>query len=419
MRFLPAPALWLALGLVFFSSCSSPPPAPPAVTEENSLTLAAWSQVDKVLSQDGDLATWADALEASAAYYEAQQPQDAQVRFGPRTFTVAEMAKACRDLAQAARTLPLAKFHDHLKEHYLLFHSVGSDNHGEVMVTAYFEPLLKGSLNPGKSYPHPLYRRPDNLIEVDLSEWWPDFKGKRLLGRLDKGALHPYYSRAQIDGERVLRGKHLELAWVEDPIDLFFLHVQGSGRISLPDGATLRVGYAGSNGLPYRSIGSLLIDEKEIPKEKMSLPVLRQWLKDNPKQTERVMFSNPSYVFFRKLDGGPYGNIGVPLTGERSMATDDRLFPKGAPGMLYVTFPEFAADDTVTGWRPTLRFTVNQDTGGAIRGPGRVDYFMGFGDKALRTAGIMKQTGASLYFIAPRPPEPKKSFWQRLTGFSN
>ncbi|MBF0429000.1 MAG: MltA domain-containing protein, partial [Magnetococcales bacterium] len=202
--------------------------------------------------------------------------------------------------------------------------------------------------------------------------------------------------------------------WVNDPIDLFLLHIQGSGRIMLPSGSTMRVGYAASNGHPYQSIGSLLIKENQISSENMNLPALRQWLRDNPKQRDRVLFSNPSYVFFRKIEEGPFGNIAVPLTGERSMATDANIFPKGAPGMIYVTMPEFAEDGTVTNWRAQLRFTVNQDTGGAILGPGRVDYFMGFGEQALRTAGLMKQTGSSLYFIAPSRAEEPTGFFHWL-----
>ncbi|MBF0126273.1 MAG: murein transglycosylase A [Magnetococcales bacterium] len=410
------PDIVLAIGLLVLAGCSSPPDT--TVTAENSLRQVSWNQVSKVLQQDNDLATWASALEASAGYYESL-PGDTRIRFGPKTFPSREMAAACRDLAQAARSMEPAALQEHLKNHYLLFHSVGNDQQGEVMVTAYYEPLLKGSLTPGKGYSHPIYRRPDNLVEVDLAEWWPDFKDKRIQGRLEKGNLRPYYDRAQIDNDKALKGKRLELAWVDDPIDLFFLHIQGSGRVMLPDGSAMRVGYAGTNGQPYRSIGTLLIEENQIPKEKMSLPALRQWLKEHPDQVERVLNSNPSYVFFRKIDGGPFGTIGVPLTGERSMATDAQLFPKGAPGLLYVTLPEFAQDDTVSQWRFQLRFTVNQDSGGAIRGAGRVDYFMGHGEKALRTAGIMKQTGASLYFIAPRPPDEPRGFWQRFGNFFN
>ncbi|MBF0627550.1 MAG: MltA domain-containing protein [Magnetococcales bacterium] len=412
------PRLYLALLLLWVAGCSSPPPDK-KITDENSLVQISWNQVAKVLPQDIELATWADALETSAGYYAGQDP-DTPIRFGQKVFRAATMVDACKELAHAARTLAPAEFQAYLKKNYLLFHSVGSDPQGEVMVTAYFEPLLKGSLTQTKTFTHPIYRRPSDLIEVDLSQWSADFKDKRIIGRLEKGRMLPYFDRARIDQEKVLKGKNLELAWVDDFVDLFFLHIQGSGRLQLPDGSTLRVGYAATNGQPYRSIGSLLIEENQISRENMSLPALRQWLKENPKQRDRVLFSNPSYVFFRKLEGPALGNIGVPLTAERSMATDAQLFPKGAPGLLYVTFPEFANDGvTVTNWKPTLRFTVNQDTGGAIKGAGRVDYFMGYGDKAMRTAGIMKQKGSSLYFIAPRPDDEPKSMFQWVRDFLN
>ncbi|NGZ07622.1 MAG: transglycosylase [Magnetococcales bacterium] len=406
--------LWAGMFL-WVAGCSGPPPDTKKITDETSLTQISWNQVSKVLNHDADLTTWADALEASVTYYSNLDP-DTPIRFGPRVFKASTMAEACKELIQAARTMAPAPFQAHLKKNYLLFHAVGSDPQGDVMVTAYYEPLLKGALTQTKNFNHPIYRRPNDLVEVDLTQWSTDYKDKKIVGRIDKGRLLPYFDRAKIDQEKVLKGKGLELAWVEDPIDLFFLHIQGSGRVQLPDGSTLRVGYAATNGQPYRSIGALLIEENQITRENMSLPAIRQWLKENPKQRDRIFYANPSYVFFRKLEGPAVGNIGVPLTAERSMATDAHLFPKGAPGLLYVTFPEFADDGvTVANWKPTLRFTVNQDTGGAIKGAGRVDYFMGFGDKALRTAGIMKQKGSSLYFIAPRPTdEPRGMFtWLR------
>ncbi|GAB0058935.1 Membrane-bound lytic murein transglycosylase A [Candidatus Magnetaquicoccaceae bacterium FCR-1] len=407
----------LAILLVgWVAACSGPAPEK-KITEENSLTLVPWSQVAKAIHQDSDLASWADALEASAGYY-ASIPPETMVRFGPRQFSAETMVEACKDLARSARSMESTALLKHLETNYLLLRSVGSDQQGDVLVTAYFEPLLRGSLTQTKTFAHPIYRRPRNLVEVDLSEWSPEFKDKRIIGRIDKGRLRPYYDRARIDQEKVLKGGNLELAWVDDPIDLFFLHIQGSGRVQLPDGSTLRVGYAATNGQPYRSIGALLIEENQISKENMSMPALRQWLKDNPKQRDRVLNANPSYVFFRKLEGGPFGNIGVPLTGERSMATDATLFPKGAPGLLHVTLPEINTDGSVSTWQPTLRFTVNQDTGGAIRGPGRVDYFMGFGERAMQIAGIMKQRASSLYFIAPRPPdEPRPGFFARIREF--
>lgn len=412
----PSCAVLIFLGLIL-TSCTAPPEK--KVTDEDSLKLVSWSQVAKVLPQDTNLATWADALEASVDYYKKLAPES-PIRFGPQIFSAAEMITACQDLAQTARSMELDEFLKYLQKNYLLFHSVGSDQQGAVLVTAYYEPLLRGSLSPSKSYTYPIYRRPHDLVEVDLAEWWPDFKGKHIVGRMEKGNLRPYYDRARIDTDKILKGKHLELVWVDDLIDLFFLHIQGSGRISLPDGSTMRVGYAATNGQPYRSIGTLLIEEAQITREDMNLPALRTWLKENPKQRDRVLNSNPSYVFFHKLDGGPFGNINVPLTPERSMATDAHIFPKGAPGLLYVALPEFSEDgNSVANWRPQLRFTVNQDTGGAIRGAGRVDYFMGFGEAAQRTAGIMKQTGSSLYFIAPRQVEESKGFFNWLRGLFN
>ncbi len=208
----------------------------------------------------------------------------------------------------------------------------------------------------------------------------------------------PYYSRREIDQLGVLRGRDLEIAWVKDPIDLFFLHIQGSGLLRLADGREVNVGYAGQSGLAYRSIGRLLIDTGKVPKEEMSMQRLRRYLIDYPAEQNEIFAYNESYVFFRLSEDGPFGSLGVPVTAGRSMATDSRLFPRGALALAQTDIPIVGASGELAGWRPMMRFVLNQDTGGAIRGPQRADYYFGTGETAGALAGYMNRQGR-LYFL--------------------
>jgi membrane-bound lytic murein transglycosylase A len=208
----------------------------------------------------------------------------------------------------------------------------------------------------------------------------------------------PYYSRAEIDREGVLRGRGDEIAWARNPVDIFFLQIQGSGILRLPDGRRLQIGYAGQNGLPYRSIGRLLIESGKIPRAEMSMQRLRGYLAEHPEERDAIMDYNESYVFFRFLSGGPLGSLEVPVTPGRSIATDSRLFPKGAPVLLYSERPVLSSDGKLRGWTPFLRLVLNQDTGGAIQGPQRVDLFFGAESRAEAEAGFMNSPG-KLFFL--------------------
>jgi membrane-bound lytic murein transglycosylase A len=226
---------------------------------------------------------------------------------------------------------------------------------------------------------------PDDLLVVDLGDVYPELKGMRLRGRLEGRRVVPYYDRAQIDsGPAALRGK--ELVWVDDAVDLFFLHIQGSGRIVLDSGETLRVGYADQNGFPYRSIGRLLVERGDLVLEQASMQGIKTWAREHPGELAQLLNSNASYVFFRELPasaGGPPGSLGVALTPRRSIAVDARHVPLGAPVYLATTWPNSS--------RPLNGLTLAQDTGGAIRGPVRADFFWGYGEPAAREAGRMKQ----------------------------
>jgi len=276
----------------------------------------------------------------------------------------------------------------------------GADD-GDVLFTGYYEPIIPGARERTDRATVPVYGRPDDLVRVRLPDFGPDLPAETLSGRVADGSLVPYWTRNEIQEQGVLTGRGLEIAWVEDRVDLFFTEVQGSGAIRFPDGGELGISYAASNGRPYRSIGRLLIDDGLVPEEEMSMQAIRSYLVEQPADVPRVLDHNASYVFFRPRTTPPIGALGVPVTPGRSIATDLRLFPRGALAFIETTRPALDADGRVIAGPPLGRFMLNQDTGGAIRGPGRVDVFWGRGEDAAETAGRMQQNGR-LFFLLPR-----------------
>ncbi|HET7061369.1 MAG TPA: murein transglycosylase A [Nitrosospira sp.] len=261
------------------------------------------------------------------------------------------------------------------------------DGSGEGLITGYYEPLLKGSRQPSRRYRHPIYTTPDELLVIDLGALYPELKNMRLRGRLQGRKVVPFYSRAEITSNpQSLKGK--ELLWVDDEVDLFFLQIQGSGRVQLEDGEIVRVGYSDQNGHPYKSVGKVLVERGELELEKASMQGIREWGQKNPHKLSELLQQNSSFVFFRELPAnipGPLGSLGVPLTAGRSLAIDPRAIPQGAPVFLATTWPNTT--------QPLSRLMVAQDTGGAIKGNVRADFFWGFGAEAASQAGKMRQTG--------------------------
>jgi membrane-bound lytic murein transglycosylase A len=269
------------------------------------------------------------------------------------------------------------------------------------LVTGYYEPLLKGSRRPSPKYPVPIYRVPADLVAIDLAGTYPELAGLRLRGRMQNGKVVAYPTRGEIMRGNLLRGQ--ELLWVDDPIDAFFLQVQGSGRVILDDGGVTRLGYGDSNGHPYRSIGRWLVDQKELTIDQASMQGIKAWAALNPRRLDQLLEQNPSFVFFRELplgdpSTGPKGALNVPLTPHASLAVDTRFIPLGVPLLLRSTDPSTGAAFA----RPMMA----QDTGSAIRGPLRFDYFWGFGAEAGEKAGRQKHEG-SAWMLAPKDVAPE------------
>lgn len=269
----------------------------------------------------------------------------------------------------------------------------------EGLLTGYYEPELAARRRRTGRFVHPLYRVPGDRVLVDLGEFKRDLAGRKVTGRIDRGRFLPYFDRAQIERGALSR-RGLELAWVEDPVALFFLQIQGSGRLRYEDGTLLRVGYAGQNGHDYTAIGKVLVERGAMPLEEVSLQSIRAWLVAHPADADGVMDANRSYVFFRVLPGkAPEGGSGAELTPRASLAVDTSFWPYGVPLWLETTLPEAPEAGLVE--TPLQTLVVAQDTGGAIRGPVRGDLFLGPGAEAEAIAGRMRQP-LRLWLLWPR-----------------
>jgi len=376
----------LAAGALLVAGCETPAPHPPVVAPASAPVVAP-PDVPKVppaaVGAQLRAATW-DELPSWRA-------EDPAAAWGAllRGCTALKNHEAWVDVCTTARQIErpdreTARRFFELK--FAPFQVLGFDGNGDGLVTGYYEPLLKGSRRPSPRFRYPVYAVPDDLLVVDLTNLHPELAGMRLRGRLEGRRVVPYYDRAAIErGDAPIRGK--EIAWVDDAIELFFLQIQGSGRIRLDNGETLRVGFADQNGHPYRSIGRWLIEHAELPLEQASMQGIKAWARRNPNRLADLLNHNARYIFFRELpDGlpGPIGALGVPLTAERSVAIDPAFVPLGAPVYLATTWPNSA--------HPLNRLMLAQDTGSAIRGAVRADFFWGFGERAAQHAGRMKQS---------------------------
>ena len=287
------------------------------------------------------------------------------------------------------------------KNNFSVYRTTNLDGSNTGMITGYYEPVIKGSRIKTDKFRFPLYTRPDDLITVELATLFPELANKRVRGRVVGTKLIPYYNRSEIEADNSpLQGR--EFVWVDDQIDLFFLQIQGSGMVQFDNGEKMHVGYADQNGQAYQSIGRLLIEKGELTADKASMQGIKDWARNNPNKLRDLLNANPSYVFFRELQPGlpgPIGALGVPILAERVVAVDPRFVPLGAPIFLTTNQPNSN--------KPLNRLMMAQDTGGAIKGGVRADFFWGAGDVAGKSAGSMKQQG-KIWVLLPKDfPFPK------------
>jgi len=370
-------------------------------TKENAMKPASfWSYPE---FSDDLLYTGLEHSILKSLSYLQKIPAEREFVFGRDRYTTEHMILSLQQFLAFIQTQPSAQdLNQFIQSNYRVYRSVGRNFWGEVLYTGYYEPHLRGSLIRAEEYQFPIYTRPDDLMTIDLSLFNEKYRSEKIIGRHKDQTVVPYYARSEIDTEGALEGRAEVLAWADDPVDIFFLQIQGSGKVSLDNGQVISVHYHATNGQPYRSIGKLLIDEEKISVEEMSMQKIREYLKDHPEEIDKVLNYNPSYVFFKIEPDGPLGNINVKLTPGRSVALDRRIFPPAALAFIQTEKPVVDSTGHIQSWQPFARFALNQDTGGAIRGPGRADLFWGNGPYAEMAAGHMKHVG-KLYFLVLKP----------------
>ncbi len=386
---IPQPAATASVGVT--TTPPSPVVAPPTVPVP-------------VVPPTDPKARWTPALFADLPGWLADDLRDVRTAFAENCKGLrskAEWISACSRFPFAGTVSEQRTF---LESEFVPYRLARADAEDRGLITGYYEPLLKGSRTRTARFNVPLLSRPEDLLGVDLGDLYPELKGKRVRGRLIDSPqgkrVVPYYDRAQIDADASL---FKPLVWVDDVVEAFFLQIQGSGLIELADGKRMRAGYADQNGHPFRGIGRILVDRGEMKLEEVSMQGIKGWISRNPAKATALLNENASYVFFREIDAtaaGPVGSLGVPLTAERSVAVDTRYIPLGSIVYLATTYPNALA--------PLNRLMFAQDTGGAIRGVVRADFYWGTGLKAGEQAGRMKQN-AQMWVLWPKGTVPPPS----------
>lgn len=381
--------------MLFFLTCCTlvkPPPQlsliptdPPPLSQE---VLSSWNE------------EFLQALDRQIAFYE-RSPERVW-RLGDRLVSTDDLEETLQAIRALAHQPP-ASILQALQTRFDWYRTPGDDAQDGLLVTGYYAPIIAARRHPDSRFRYPIYQPPP-----DLQTRWVGEEGekRRVVGRLVAGKWVPYYTRAEIDGAGVLRGRGLEIAYTDDPFALYLLHVEGAGYLVFPDEPMCLVNYAADNGYPYTSLGTLFLREGKISLEQMSLSQIRRYFQTHPSELFSYLWQNKRYIFFQEICPAvpPRGSLGLPLTPGYSIATDPHLFPPGAVALLLTSQPVVNRKGEVTRYTPLRRFVLNQDSGGAIKGPKRVDLFWGKGNTAEIIAGHMKQPGR-LYFLLKRKPE--------------
>lgn len=376
------------------------PAGKPVEMPAPSLTLILPGSIPPLID-DLEPASLETAIEKSLRYYEGSARNNTY-RLGDNRIS----GKEFKESLLMFRKIMAGPDSDDIKQQKLrdtfdIYKATGLDGKGAVLFTGYFEPVMDGSVEKTEKYQYPIYKKPDDMVMVNLGKFRKKYNNERIVGRLKNGELVPYFTRADIEEDGSLEGRDLELVWVNDPIELFFLHIQGSGKIRLQDGKYMQVSYAQSNGHPNRMIGRYLLDKGKLSSKELTHKSLKKYLKEHPEEISDIFNYNESYVFFRIVSDGPVGALGLKLTAGRSIATDLDLFPRGALAFIRLRKPVFDKEGNIKTWESFSRFVLNQDTGGVIKGPGKVDLFCGTGTDAEMVAGSLKERG-ELFFLVKK-----------------
>jgi len=376
------------------TGCPACPPCPAvAVKPPEAVPMYLTAPENQpVLADSDDLKPLLKAALLNRAYFQGLKNGVPAYTFGSRKITPKELADTNEEFIRIILSSPTAQDLDRLvKERFDIYQMAGRDSTGTVVFSSYYEPTIKASLQPTADYKYPIYAKPDDLVSINLEDFNEKFKGEKLNGRLKNGALVPYMTREDIDFKGGLEGKGLELAWFKKRSEILDLHTEGSGRLQLPDGRVIKANFAATNSHKFKGWLTAMIEAGALPREGISPEKGQQYLDEHPGRTQEILSLNKRYVFFKleqpaDPEEGPTGTYGLPLTGWRSVAIDNALVPMGTLAFMRVQAPDVDADGNLLGRKPDSRFVFCQDTGGAIKGPGRVDFYAGNGKKATTFA---------------------------------
>jgi len=350
--------------VIFFNSCSNQP----------EVTFSCMPKTELIESTFDELPNW-----------DKQDYKKALVSF-KNSCKTKKTQKIYSDICVKAQNI--SNFKEFFTKEFKAYKIVSTLKEDSGLLTGYYEASLNGSrLRHGK-FIYPVYERPDDLVVVDLSSIYPELKNYRLRGRISNGKLVPYYKRSEANS-KALNAK--TICYVDSKIDLFFLEVQGSGRVTLDNGETIYVGFSNQNGYRYSSIGKYLVKNGEIKEKEVSLQSIKSWLLNNPSRVDEVLNHNNSMIFFKQRQTAASGSLGLSLTPNRSIAVDKSYIPLGS--MLYLS--------STIGNQPINKIVMAEDTGGAIKGAVRADMFLGFGNDAMSKAGKLKSK-LKLWIFMPK-----------------
>jgi membrane-bound lytic murein transglycosylase A len=335
--------------------------------------------------------------------YLRSRPPEQPFLLGTQEITAKEMVSSLVLFLKILHNNPNGQSREHqIKTQFDLYRIVRNNLPLPLLITGYYEPTLQGSRVPSPRFRYPVYRLPRDLLIINPGKFSQPVQGQKWVGRIDGNQVIPYFTRQEIDLEGRLGGKNFEILWVDDPLKLFFMHIQGSGEVIFEDGSLVKLGYHGTNGHPYFALGKELVRRGIFQPEELSLQSIYHYLQDHPQEQQGLMNLNPSYVFFREVQGGPYGSLGRPLTPGRSVAMDLKILPPGGLAWLKGVQPTFNDQGQIQAWRPLERWVCIQDSGGAIKGPSRLDLFWGNGPEAEMAAGHLRHQGALFLLLKKR-----------------
>jgi len=393
---------WVFVSLCFILSAALPvlPAASQATAGQTAIQKLPRDKLPRFVD-DLDLARLSPAIQSSLAYYE-RLPDSREFEFAGQTYRSGELKDRLSEfLIFLAETPAQTALNKWITRHFHVYAVTRNNKPGGMLYTGYYIPVLNGSRDKTDKYRYPVYPRPSDLVTFKPSDFCKTCPQTPVVGRCTEGGVVPYYTRQIIESRPVLEKTAAPIVWVDDPVDLFFLHVQGSGIVRLPSGERINVHYTASNGHPYKSIGRYLIHKGKIARKNLTMQSLRRYLENHPEKQAAIFAHNPRYVFFREAPGGPTGCLDVELTPGRSIAMDQSVYPRGALAFIHTEKPVLDQSGKVKKWQPFSRFVLNQDTGDAIRGISRVDIFWGGGHYAETAAGRLKHPG-KLFVLLPR-----------------